>query len=61
MFILSSAQKYEKKQISLCERQDSECTLLKCYLGFGNCGLGGLFGQNERGRGSEKETEKESK
>lgn len=38
------------------ERQDSECTQLKCYLGFGNCGLGGLFGQNARG--IEKETEK---
>ena len=47
--------KYEKKQIWLHGRQDSECTLLKCYLGFGNCGLGGLFGQNERGRGREKE------
>lgn len=49
------AKKYEKKQIWLHGRQDSECTLLKCYLGFGNCGLGGLFGQNERGRGREKE------
>lgn len=40
--------KYEKKQISLRQCQDSECMLLKCYLGFGNCGLGGLFGQKER-------------
>lgn len=55
LFTSSSAQKYEKKQISVCECQDSECTLLKCYLGFGNCGLGGLFGQKERGRGGERE------
>lgn len=56
MFTPSSAHKYEKKQISLCQRQDSECTLLKCYLGFGNCGLGGLFGQKERRRGREDES-----
>lgn len=48
LFTYSTAKKYEKKQISLCECQDSECTLLKCYLGFGNCSLGGLFGQKER-------------
>lgn len=42
-FTSPSAQKYEKKQISPRERQDTECMLCKCYLGFGNCGFRGII------------------
>lgn len=62
LFASSCVQKkYEKKQISVCECQDSECTLLKCYLGFGNWGLGGLFGQKDRREVSKKKAERKKK
>lgn len=59
LFTSSSAQKYEKKQISPCKRQDSECTLLKCYLGFGNCGQKDYFDRKREGEGVKEETETE--
>lgn len=51
----STRKSYEKKQTAGCECQDSECTLPKCYLGFGNCGFPGIiWTERQRERGWEK-------
>lgn len=53
----STRKSYEKKQTAGCECQDSECTLPKCYLGFGNCGFPGIiWTERQRERVREGET-----